>query len=660
MPPATRTSVPAAAMISVADCWSRMLSRLTFVAKDELGSDSDDEEHEEREEDPDPPQLLPGRPAAPARCRRRLDADAHALVPSPASSPNAAARIAVLGQLVAARARRRCARAASRGRDADEAEDLLELRGDERPRRGRRRPARRAGRRSRASRRRRRRASARRRSGRGARRAASGRTAPSAGCRPRASGRRPIAARRARRSARASRGRRGARPSGARPRAAERLEPRQRRVLDRPTGRGSGRRPCATPGSSPRPTSRLRRGLRAERAGRRRAPTVPASCRDGAEDGARELGPPRADEAGEADDLAGAHLEARVVDPGRPQAAHREHDRRVGRSRRPGRERRGKRAPEHRLDERRLGLGRRPATYGPRGRRAARSPTSARSSTSRRKWEIRMIVVPRARRASGRSRAAAPSPGRSSAADGSSMTISCVSRESARRISTCCCSAVRQASGRHRPGQVEPGRGGERGVGARQRVAAEHPGRRGSRPRKTFSATVSFGTTNGSWAIAATPCSSASRGERNETGTPSTAASPRRRRRARRRRSARGSTSPRRSRPTSACTVPRGDRERDVVERLDAAEVLGDVQELEIGLSCRPRGGRCYPGHSALNFATFALVTTPPARKPLQDVDAAAALAGLHRLDRALHRELPLGGRPLDDRPVPGAGGRRP
>ena len=36
MPPATSTSVPAAAMISVADCWSRMLSRLSRVAKCEL------------------------------------------------------------------------------------------------------------------------------------------------------------------------------------------------------------------------------------------------------------------------------------------------------------------------------------------------------------------------------------------------------------------------------------------------------------------------------------------------------------------------------------------------------------------------------------------------------------------------------------------------
>ena len=89
-------------MISVADRWSRMLTGFV-VAKDELAQRQDGEEDEEREEDPDPPpscsQVVP---AAPARCRRRprpLTLDA--LVPSPASSPNAAARIPVLGQLVA-------------------------------------------------------------------------------------------------------------------------------------------------------------------------------------------------------------------------------------------------------------------------------------------------------------------------------------------------------------------------------------------------------------------------------------------------------------------------------------------------------------------------------------------------------------------------------
>src|SRR5262245_27161009 len=39
MPPAITTSVPAAAMISVADCWSRMLSRFGLVKNDSLVSE---------------------------------------------------------------------------------------------------------------------------------------------------------------------------------------------------------------------------------------------------------------------------------------------------------------------------------------------------------------------------------------------------------------------------------------------------------------------------------------------------------------------------------------------------------------------------------------------------------------------------------------------
>ena len=38
IPPETRTSVPAAAMIRVADCWSRMLSRLDLVANEPLAT----------------------------------------------------------------------------------------------------------------------------------------------------------------------------------------------------------------------------------------------------------------------------------------------------------------------------------------------------------------------------------------------------------------------------------------------------------------------------------------------------------------------------------------------------------------------------------------------------------------------------------------------
>ena len=51
MPPAIRTSVPAAAMMSVADCWSRMLSRLALVGNELLVSDRTMKRIEERHQD---------------------------------------------------------------------------------------------------------------------------------------------------------------------------------------------------------------------------------------------------------------------------------------------------------------------------------------------------------------------------------------------------------------------------------------------------------------------------------------------------------------------------------------------------------------------------------------------------------------------------------
>ena len=170
-----------------------------------------------------------------------------------------------------------------------------------------------------------------------------------------------------------------------------------------------------------------------------------------------------------------------------------------------------------------------------------------------------MIVVPAARERRGRSRAAAASRARSSAAVGSSITISCASRESARRISTFCCSARAQPSGRHRrpAGRSRPSAASARvaRVAARRRrmnAAADAARRRGRRSR----ATVSCGTTNGSCAIAATPCSSASRGERNATALAVERASGRRRRQWRRRRSCPSVDLPAPFSPTSACTEP--------------------------------------------------------------------------------------------------------
>ena len=147
-----------------------------------------------------------------------------------------------------------------------------------------------------------------------------------------------------------------------------------------------------------------------------------------------------------------------------------------------------------------------------------------------------------------------------------------------------------QPSGRHASRQVvEAGRLGQLGVRAVERAGAGRtPASLGSTPRKTFCATVRCGTIDGSCAIAATPCSSASRGERNDTSR-AVEQHPCR---------ASGACTPATMRPsvdlpapfspTSACTDPRRDRERHVRERLDAAEVLGDVQELEVGRLASP------------------------------------------------------------------------
>ena len=59
-----------------------------------------------------------------------------------------------------------------------------------------------------------------------------------------------------------------------------------------------------------------------------------------------------------------------------------------------------------------------------------------------------------------------------------------------------------------------------------------------------------------------------------------------------------------------------GDRERYVIERTDASEVLRDALELEVGHVVL----RCIvvdlAGHSALNFEAFAFVTIPPWEGP--------------------------------------------
>ena len=149
-----------------------------------------------------------------------------------------------------------------------------------------------------------------------------------------------------------------------------------------------------------------------------------------------------------------------------------------------------------------------------------------------------------------------------------------------------------QPAGRERPRQVEPGRLGQLRRSARlSRRLRTNDASRGSTPRKTFCATVSCGTTDGSCAIAATPCSSASRGERNETSLAVEEHPP-----------AVGAVDARDDLPErrlagAVLADERVDRaapdgERHARERLDAAEVLGDVLELEVRTFCRLRSSR--------------------------------------------------------------------
>ena len=350
-------------MISVADCWSRMLSRLAFVKNDELVSDRTTKRIDEREQDPEPPQpgeaperrarawpprparrrdVMPRGHAAPARRRTRPRGSRPRSIASPSSSATIRPRRITstrcarpstssssdeirttprpvggeLGQEVVDRAL---------GADVDAARRLVR---DHAP---------------------------------AARTAASARTGPSAGCRPTAP--RPAPPKRAPRTSQRveHRARRRAlAPAPDDAGRAERAEPRQRGVLDRPSAGRSGPRPCATRGSS----RARRRGcaagcVRASRAAGERDRPPPDLRR--AEDGARELRAPRADEPGDAEDLTRAQVEAR-------------------RRRRPARRARAPRAatgasaaggsftgnvdverpPEHRLDERVLGLVGRP------------------------------------------------------------------------------------------------------------------------------------------------------------------------------------------------------------------------------------------------------------------------------------------------------------
>ena len=172
----------------------------------------------------------------------------------------------------------------------------------------------------------------------------------------------------------------------------------------------------------------------------------------GAEDRARELGAPGADEPGEGHDLAGVDGEAHALHARSVQVAHGEDRRRVVGRGALGREGGRQRAAEHRVDERVLGL------LGG-GRRAHDAPVAQHGDLVGEREHLAQEVrdeqhrAARRRRASGRSRAAGRSPRRPATAVGSSMTMSSASRASARRISTFCCSA-----GARRPAGAVAGR----------------------------------------------------------------------------------------------------------------------------------------------------------------------------------------------------------
>ncbi len=164
------------------------------------------------------------------------------------------------------------------------------------------------------------------------------------------------------------------------------------------------------------------------------------------------------------------------------------------------------------------------------------------------------------------------------------MTISCASRESARRISTFCCSAGPQLLGGRVAAEVEAGslrraRRSARFEPARADEARRAAARRRARrfPRRSAAGRRSAPGRSRPRRARAPRAASRTRPARLR------AAPARRPARERRRRSCPSVDLPAPFSPTSAWTEPRATPSETRVERLDASEVLGDVQELEVG-----------------------------------------------------------------------------
>ena len=219
----------------------------------------------------------------------------------------------------------------------------------------------------------------------------------------------------------------------------------------------------------------------------------------GAEDGAQRLGAARADEPGQAEDLAAADLEAHVARP-RCRASGRSTRSATGAGASAARARPASqhaRSPDHRA-----------ATHLRRSiacRAASRSPTTRPSrSTVTRSASRRISSMPvadvedrdaRGAQAGARARTAASTSGSVSAAVGSSRISTRQARASAAAISTSCRwptpsapagrSGIERRRGRPRRAPTSPARAAA--------ARSTSPNRRGRRPRNRFSATLSVG-----------------------------------------------------------------------------------------------------------------------------------------------------------------------
>ena len=142
------------------------------------------------------------------------------------------------------------------------------------------------------------------------------------------------------------------------------------------------------------------------------------------------------------------------------------------------------------------------------------------------------------------------------------------------------------------PGRSKPGRLGERRVGAVEPPAADEPGARAARRRGRRSARRSGAGRSTTPARSRRRCARAPRAASGTRPPRRRAASGRGRRDARRRRCGRASTCRPRSRRRARAPSPCERRASTPRERLDAAEVLGDVQELEVRASASPSSRR--------------------------------------------------------------------